>query len=281
MAHYFSFFPTLMYANTAAINVIAKVKFEESVSKNLAVFYPYTLEDGERADQVAETYYEDSSYDWIVYLSNGIIDPYNDWPKQDNVMEEYIVAQYGTAANAQIQTAFYRVNYETDDRVISTSAYTALSGGQKKYWSPTTNYNDQVIGYQRKEFDHVAETNRVISLAGTFSGLQENDVIKQSTSAKGTVSFANSSYVVLKHISGEWQTATPVTYSLTDAAVDATITEVTTLSETIPADELSYWTAVSQYEYQFELNQSKKHIRLLSVNYVDAVIRDMKGLLAA
>ena len=40
MAGYFNFFPSTEYANTIVTNVISKVKFDQSVQKNLAVFYP-------------------------------------------------------------------------------------------------------------------------------------------------------------------------------------------------------------------------------------------------
>ena len=39
MPGYFNFFPTTSYANNIVTNVIAKVKFDQSVQENLAIFY--------------------------------------------------------------------------------------------------------------------------------------------------------------------------------------------------------------------------------------------------
>lgn len=278
MSSYFSFFPTLMYANTAATNIIAKAKFDASVSKNLAVFYPYTLQEGERADQLAELYYEDSSYDWVIYLSNGIVDPYHDWPKAENALNDFITTKYGTAANAQLQTAYYRVNYTFDDRIISTAAYAALSTGEKQYWGPIMGYNDVIVNYQRKELNTISETNQTLTLTGTFGGISQNDIIKQSSTVMGTVGFANSSTITLKHISGTWATSTPVYTATTNLLANASITSVSSPSYAIPLDEFAYWTSVSQFDVEQERNEANKNIRLMSSSYINAIETDMRDL---
>lgn len=280
MSSYFSYFPTLLYANTAATNVIAKVKFEESVSKRLANFYPYTVGDGERADQIAEMYYEDSSLDWLVYLSNNISDPYHEWYKGSNQFDVYITSKYGTAANAQLQTAFYRTDYTFDDRVISPAAYTALTANLKQYWAPIIGYNDAVINYERRQEVLVTETNKVVSLTGTFGTFSQQDIIKQSNTVMGTIGFANSTNITIKHVSGTWVPSSPVLYAINGMVANASVTSVTTVSQPIADNEIPYWSSVTQYDTEQENNEAAKHIRLLSTQYVDLIERDMRDLLA-
>lgn len=280
MSGFFSYFPSMLYGNTAVTNIIAKIKFDQSVTSNYATFYPYTVEDGERADQIAENYYGESTYDWVIYMSNGIVDPLHEWPKSADVFDQYIKTKYGSVANAQNQVAFYRVNYDQDDSVLSTSAYNALGTKQKQFWSPILGYGDKVINYQRKDLDLVVDTNKVISLGGTFSGLVENDIIKQSSSVVGTVGFANSSTVVLKHVSGTWATSTAVYYVGSGSSVSANITSVTTLDQPLDSTVLSYWTSVSKYEEESELNEKRKFINLLDAAYLDVIERDMRELLS-
>lgn len=279
MSSFFKYFPTLLYSNTVATNVIAKIRFEESVAKNLAVFLPYEIQEGQRPDQIAENYYNDPTYDWVIYLSNNITDPYHQWPKTQNIFENFIVAKFGSIANAQQQTAYYRVNYQSDDRVISTAAYDALSAAQKQYWAPILGYNNRVINYQRKEMYDAVETNKIVSLTGTFGLFTENTLLKQSSSVTGTVSFANSSNIVIKHVLGTWQANTTVYHSLTNAVANATITSVSTIANPIASDELAYWSPVSQYDAEFEKNEAQKHIKLLSSSYIDIIEKDMKDLL--
>lgn len=279
MSSYFSYFPSLLYANTAAVNIIAKVQFDASVLKRAVSFYPYTIAGGQRADSIAEQYYGDPSYDWLVYLSNNIIDPLNEWPKSENEFDDFIALKYGSVANTLQQTAYYQVSYSFDESVIGASTYNALSAGQKKYWAPIVNNIDVVINYQRKPIDTVVETNQIVQLTGTFSNVSPSTVIKQSSSVMGTVSFANSSTLMLKHVSGTWANATPVYFVATGSLANATITASRVVHQTIPLDEITYWSAVSVYESESILNESRKHIRLLNSAYVDVVERDMKDLL--
>ena len=279
MAGFFKHFPTLFHSNTVATNIIARVRFEESVVKNLAVFLPYQIQEGQRADQIADEYYNDPSLDWIIYLSNNITDPLHQWPKTQDIFENFVAAKYGSIANSQQQVAYYRVNYETDDRVISTSAYEALGSSQKQYWAPIISYNNRVINYQRKELTDVVETNKIVSLTGTFGTFTESDMIKQSSSVTGTVSFANSTNLVIKHVSGTWQTGATVYHMTSNAVANATITAVSTIATPIDSEELSYWTSVSQYEVEYEANEARKNIMLLSSAYIDVIEKDMKDLM--
>ena len=282
MAAFFSHFPTILYSNNATTNIIAKVKFQESVKKNLAVFYSYTVKDGERPDQIAEKYYEDASYDWLVYMSNDIVDPYHEWPRTQSDMESLITAKYGSAANAAQQIAFYRTNHETDDRVISSAAYNALSTGEKQYWQAIVGYNDAVLNYERKQLELITETNQLVTLTGTFNQVPPLlSVVKYpgpSIPVLGTVAFANSSTVVLKHVTGVWDAGNMV-YAGNNASINATITAANTTARCIPDAESTYWSPVTWFDYEYELNEAKRSIQLISSAYVNKIERDMKELL--
>lgn len=287
MSSYFNYFPSLIYSNTAVTNIIAKVKFDESVAKNLAVYYPYTIAEGERPDQIAEHYYEDAQYDWVIYFSNSITDPYHEWPKDSNQFNQFITAKYGSIANSQLQIAYYRVNYEADETVISPAAYAALTAGQKKYWAPILGYNEEVLNYQRKELDLISDTNKIVTLTGTFTEVPPaGEVVKYqlletppSGAVVGTVAFSNTSTIILKHVNGVWSTGSFLVYAGNNASINANITTATTTSYCIPVDEITYWSPVTFYEVDAEENEKKKHIRLLSSNYINLIERDMKELL--
>ena len=280
MSGYFDFFPSLVYSNTAATNIISKIQFDAAVLKRAVSFYPYTIVNDERADHIAENYYGDASYDWLVYLSNGIVDPHNEWPKSENTMMDFLITKYGSIANTQQQIAYYQVGYTYDDRVIGTNVYDALSGPLKKYWAPITNTRDEVISYQRKPLDTIVETNQIVMLTGTFQGLKASDIVHQSnTSVIGTVSFANSSTVMLKNISGTWLSGNSMYFTSSGSVANATITASNIVDQSIPSNELDYWYPVTVYESESIINEGRKHIRLMNASYLDIVERDMKDLL--
>jgi len=86
MAFYFRPFPLVNYDlkknknNTVLTNIMTRFKIVESFQRQEAVYYDYSVKEGERADQIAFKYYDDASLDWIIYIVNNIIDPEFDWP---------------------------------------------------------------------------------------------------------------------------------------------------------------------------------------------------------
>jgi hypothetical protein len=196
-------------------------------------------------------------------------------------MQLFLNKKYGSEANAQIGIAYYENNWATDESVISTAAYAALATNVKKYWNPILDVNNKIKNYERKVNDGVSETNQIISLSGAFSGLKEGDVIKQSASVMGTVNFANTSSVLIKHVSGTWANNTSVYKALSNTVVNASITSVSTVIQNIPINEIPYWNAVTYYDVEHNLNEARKIIRLISPSYINQVERDMKRLLSA
>ena len=183
-------------------------------------------------------------------------------------------------ANAQAQVAYFTVNYENDDSIISTAAYDALASTQKQYWSPITGYGNTILNYERKVLDEVVETNKIVSLTGTFGTFTENDILKQANGVIGTVGFANSTNLVIKHVFGTWEPSQTVYIGLSNTVANATITAVSTIHQPLSSEELSYWIPAYQYDVEFAANEQKKHIKLLSNIYTNKIEADMKDVLS-
>lgn len=131
---YFSNFPYINYANVLATNITLRTAFIDTLRQDAAVFYPYTIQDGETADAIASWYYGRPDYDWMIYLANDIIDPHSQWPKTYLQLQDYIAKKYGTIEAAQSTIAFYRkkpdINYllpdGSDFSTDSNSGYDAI-----------------------------------------------------------------------------------------------------------------------------------------------------------
>lgn len=76
-------------------NITLRYKFRQNLAKNLYNFYDYTLQDGERLDHLADSYYGDSKYVWVIVLANEMIDPQFDIPRSHNEFRKYIINKYG------------------------------------------------------------------------------------------------------------------------------------------------------------------------------------------
>ena len=282
----FSKFPAVSYNGSIITNITVRLKFDQMVENNLMAFYPYTVQEGERADVVAYNYYGDANYAWLIYLANNIYDPLEDWHKTEDQFKRYLTNTYGSPAAAQEKVMFYRVEWVSDDSMITPSAYNALPSGNKKYWEPKFSSNRSITHYERAQVDWVVDTNRLVELqVESTSAITVGQTVYQLTSgvksAKGEVSFieptAAGYKIHVKHIEGEFA-ANKTVYR--DEASVGTVTLATILADSLQAAEAGYWAPVSAYDYEVELNEAKKHIRLIDASYIDTIERDIRLIVA-
>lgn len=288
MDNYFKHYPLTVYGenNTVAVNLFAKIAFVKSVQKMYEVFHPYTIQEGDRPETIAYLYYGDVGYDWIVYYSNNIVDPYYDWYMDDRTFKTFITEKYGSVTTAKQKVKLFRSNYLYDDSIITTATYDALTSNQKRFWSPVLSTSNRVHSYERKKEDVEFETNKTlglqITLQGNTSFQVDEHVYQQSgslTIAAGTVKYSNSSYATIVNPIGSFANTQNLKGSLSGA--NATVSSVTTLSTSIPTDIQSYFIPISYYDYESELNEQKKNIKLIDVGYVKSVEEQFKQLLSS
>lgn len=116
MSYYFDLFPKVQYSIKGKkplispkdfqtlTNVMKRFILKYKLDPKIAIYYEYSVEDGEKPWHVAYKFYEDARLDWVILLTNNIIDPYFDWHLSYHEFEEYLRGKYGSpeAARAQI-----------------------------------------------------------------------------------------------------------------------------------------------------------------------------------
>lgn len=282
--NFFKHYPTVSYGNTTVRNILAKVVFDKNNEVNYYTYHPYTVVEGDRADLVAYLYYGDPGYDWIIYYANLLVDPYFDWPLDSRSFKRHVESKYGSLTNARSKVKFYRSNYIEDDTVISSAAYNALSALQKRFWSPIVGNSNVILNYQRKKEDVVFNTNKTLSLSISLVGETEYAVDEQVRQTNGTtvvalgsLKYSNSSVAIIDDIQGSFSTS----YNLvgTTSGANSTVSSVDTLSTSIDPTIQNYFVPVSFYDYEEELNEQRKNIRLLDSTYVTDIEEQFKDLL--
>jgi len=113
MSYYFSEYPTIQYDPTGqnrpvlAIDLTRRFRLSSLTSNRALVYYDYDIQDHDRPDVMANKYYEDSTLDWIFFITNQIFDPYFQWPLNYKQFVDYITQKYGSVSTAQSQIHHY------------------------------------------------------------------------------------------------------------------------------------------------------------------------------
>lgn len=286
--NYFRHYPLTSFSNTVAVNLLAKVSFKKDFDKSYYTFHPYTIKEGDRPDIIAYLYYGDPGYDWIVYYSNNIVDPYHDWYLDQETFKKFIEDKYGSIYKAQSKVRFYRTNYYDDFSIITTAYYNSLSNVQKNYWSPIMGVNNSVSNYERKKEEVIRTTNRTLSLTVSNVGNTEFQLLENVYQLSGGV---KSAVGTLRDISTDKLTLTidniQGTFSNTvnvkgdDSLANATVSSVATLSTNISNEEINYYVPVTYWDVETEKNEKKKNILLLDPVYVDDIVQQFKLLMSS
>lgn len=266
MARYFSRFPLVDYNGTPAKNILARVDFTEETKRDIYSNFDYVIQDDLiRPDYLSYTYYDSSQYDWMIYLSNNIVDPYHDYYLGAEDFEKYIIGKYGTLSSARDKVMFYRNDWASDESLIPESTYDSLQPEIKKYWKPRLNANNQIAGYERVKDDWVVSTNKILELVLTAdpTSFVVGDIITQSsTGAKATVVFIDTvrNSVVVQHVEEDFVVNEP-----------EGLLEVNVLKVNISDTEINFWSKVTAYDYELEKNELKRYVNLIKKSYLPEV----------
>ena len=77
-------------------NLFKKGKLASDIFNDLTIFTKYEIEGDDRPDNVADKFYDDPDLDWVVLLSNNIINIQSEWPLPQRDFDRYVLEKYET-----------------------------------------------------------------------------------------------------------------------------------------------------------------------------------------
>ena len=117
MAFLFRPYPTVQYKIPGKKQIIAvtditrRFAVSNFIRSSNVSFDEYYVQDGERPDIIAHQYYDDSTLDWLVLMTNEIHDPYFEWPLSYEQFNSMIMQKYrGMGANNSDNATLQYVN---------------------------------------------------------------------------------------------------------------------------------------------------------------------------
>lgn len=105
-------------------NLFRRAKIRDDFFQSATTFTKYKVIGEERPDQIAEKFYGSSSYDWVVLISNNILNVKNEWPLSNYEFNLYLERKY---TNEELQSPHH---YETITVYDSSGKLIVPSGKQ-------------------------------------------------------------------------------------------------------------------------------------------------------
>lgn len=284
---YFEKFPLVQYANTIAVDITRSAKILDSIYNNPHLYYLYDIKQGERPDNIADRYYDDQYSDWILHLSNKIIDPYYQWYLQVEDFNAFVAKKYGSIQLSQLKYKFYRNNWYEDQAPITVGTFNSLTASAKQYYEPDFGTNTLTITplqYKRRKQDWVIDTNYLIkySVANGSNFSVDNLVSIAYTGGSfgsGQVAASNSSSIVLRCVNNIQLIGTG-TLTNRETGANTSFSEQVFVANNIPGDEASFWSPVTYFDYEEEINENNKSIRVMNKSYYNIIAQNMKDTIA-
>lgn len=158
MSSYFKYLPNFQYINRnkdssgvlgeylEVKNLFKRSKLLDDIFNDLNYFKKYSIIGDERPDQVAEKFYGNSSLDWIILLSNNILNIQSEWPLPQIGFNNYLLRKYGSYENLN------KIHHYESREIRSSSGIVILPAGVRVS-----------IDYQLEYYDSSIDKNILVS----------------------------------------------------------------------------------------------------------------------
>jgi len=181
-------------------NLFKRVKLSDEIFGELTYFSKYTIKNQERPDSVAYNVYKDSNLDWLVMLSNNIINIQTEWPMDQVSYNNYLLNKYGSYEN------MYGVHHYETIEVLDTNkneilpkglevpqdfSITYFDNGVEKIATNITGEISNLVYEDRVQ----EEKNNIYLLRPEYISLIINEIEKQMPYKEGSTQYIGRSLV--------------------------------------------------------------------------------------
>jgi hypothetical protein len=82
-------------------NLFKKGNIRNDIFQNVSFFEKYQIKGDDRPDNVAFKVYDDSTLDWVILLSNNILNIQTEWPLSQQSFDNYLRQKYGVGFSTE------------------------------------------------------------------------------------------------------------------------------------------------------------------------------------
>lgn len=286
-------------------NLFKRGKLRDDIFGNLNFFEKYSIIGDERPDNVAYKFYNDDTLDWIVLLSNNILNIQSEWPMTQRTFDEVMLEKYGSYDN--LYSGVH--HYETEE-IRDSLGSTVLKAGIKVQpdWKTNGNFveisNSSILsifsgdGFTPSTTATIATTNGIIGLElGSeliIDGVSEPEyngrfVVTSITAFSGSIVFnftveLNSVPVNASPTLSTTRTEELISYVLPETAETRGNSYYYEfwdpgLGYSVYIPSTDFVRAVTNYEYEIEIENKKRNIYILKPRYLNIIFNDLDSIM--
>ena len=311
MASYFRQVPNFEYASRTADNkaisdyipvknLFKKGKLREDIFGNLNFFTKYKIIGDERPDNVAYKLYNDETLDWIILLSNNILNIQTEWPMAQSVFDKVMLEKYGS-----YETLYSGIHHYETIEIKNSAGATLIPAGTRMPNTWKTNGN--FIEINNSKISQIFSGNGVTP--STTVTVTMNNGIKGLTIGSEVVinnvseNIYNGRFRVTSTYIPTDDIAVSFTYELSSVPSIAIPVLSTSQREEVLFrvgtggnsyyyeyfdDRLGYYVTIpsstilipiTNYEYESRLEDEKRNIFTLKPQYLNVVFNDLDDIM--
>ncbi len=126
---YFNRFPTILYdpagvTNPVLVtNILKRVRLRTNMKREIVLLDKYDVQENETPEIVSDKHHGSPYYHWVVLMTNGVTDPFHDWPKSTRELQLYIAGKYGSNIDSPHHYYVNQVSGDTTQRIEVNSNY--------------------------------------------------------------------------------------------------------------------------------------------------------------
>ncbi len=186
MPHFFTPFPNVgfdIHKNGSVaqpVNIMLSFKIRQIIQDRLAIYYNYDIKEGDRPDIIADKYYGDTTLDWVILMTNQVLNPIFDWPLDYDNFVKFVKAKYINYNTASTQVHHYNkilhqqlISFdgiitpkETVEIDLTTYNATAAADREIIY---ALDYEEQLNNDKRKI--HILDEQHIPTILGQVQGI--------------------------------------------------------------------------------------------------------------
>ena len=170
MASYFRQVPDFEYVNRtqdaqsisdyqSVKNLFKRGRLREDIFGNLSFFTKYKVVGDERPDNVAFKIYDDETLDWVVLLSNNILNVQTEWPLTQDGFDTYLLDKYGSYQNINATHHYETVEVKNANGItiipeglrVPSNFYTSYFGDTLSSKLTVRNITREITNYQYEQ----------------------------------------------------------------------------------------------------------------------------------